>query len=98
MVASGRKYTLCDLSNVEVSGHNELWRPSAAEVIFIITNRDNLVTLAILQGACRRSACAGQVPRRIFFVLDKSNIAWSTDTHGFLLYVVKPAQNHERMT
>ena len=67
MVASGRKYTLCDLSNVVVSGHNELWRPSAAEVIFIITNQDNMVTLAILQGACRRSAQRSAGAKKDFF-------------------------------
>ena len=81
-----------------VSGHNEQWRPLAAEVIFIITNRDNLVTLAILRGTCRRSAQRSIGTKKDFFLLDKSNIAWLTDTNGFLLYVVKPAQTHGRMT
>ena len=35
MAAEGRKESLCDLSNVVASGHNELWRPKAANSLSV---------------------------------------------------------------
>ena len=35
MAASGREWPLCELKNVVAFGHNELWRPKAANDLFM---------------------------------------------------------------
>ena len=51
--------------------------------------------------AARSAAQRGvrlQLSSRVYIVLNKSNVTWSSDTQLCPLYIVKPAQKHTRRT